>query len=465
MEQDQTVRFPDGSTKTYPRGMHPQDFQDDVRREYERRQIKPPAETPFGGYNPAMMNRMDSTNPQNNNAIMRTPPNERELMGNTIALSAGLMPGAGVPAFLGRLAGTMTGGAIRSGTSGAAEEGIMETLGTVLGNTLPRAAAHTANFLGGASRTMRNTGELVDAQMRERGRQQAKPLGRAIPPGAERRLDKARKAAGDELADFEKSRPESVPVSGYAGAFDEMRSGARRTEDPTQFKLDLDKRELNFVSSHAADILGMPKDMMAKLILDDPQAAMAVIADAQHSVRDAGELGRSLRQQGRDVFNTREKGTFIPQGEKVNAQGSIALGEQVLEELKRVLGPDSKDWQALVDRYRDLQLMKRGNDAMRAGGATVTGLPALGGTAIRGAAVGGPMATLAALGLIDPQTAMWSSIAAASASPANIFRAGSIGGRTAELAPTAVRATRTGQESRKNEEDRKTRLKRTAGGS
>jgi hypothetical protein len=448
--QDYIVHFPDGTSKTYPAGTNMEDPQikAELSKEFLARQpsqrgprIDQQGFQPFQSPGPKV------------EAPGQESGNFGETAGDMMSFLGGLVPAPQV-----RYPLVSAGGALRaysrgeSPLAGAGKEAAMEGVFGTLGKVIPRAASYVANVTGGASRNIRNMGEVVDAQMRERTRQQAKPFGRAIPPGAEKRLEATKAAAGKELEKFETSRTATkVPISGYQGALDAERAKIPKVELPKSFGKGIDDREMNFVVEQASQVTGMPEAVIRQTMKTNPAVGQMILSGAQHSVREAGELGRNIRAKGADVFNVRERGTMIPPDVKEHAQGSIAMGTKVLAELEKSLSPaDRKVWKDLVERYRDLQLMQRLNTNLRGGGGTVTGLPAMSGMAIRGGALGAPLgAGLMGLGLINPLAAGGLATTIGLASPANIFRAGSMTGRAADYIPTAVRGERVYEDTTK----------------
>ncbi len=456
--QDYIVRFPDGSSKTYPAGTNMDDpaIKSELAQEFATRsqsqrgqRIGPPS-SPFTPPGPQIERPGKESG------------NFGEAAGDMVSFFGGLVPAPQVRYPL------VSGGGALSAYSrgenplvGAGKEAAMEGAFGTLGKVIPSAFARLANWTGGAGQTIRDPAGTVAAQMRERTRQQAKPLGRAIPPGAQTRLARTKEEVGKQLEDFEKGRGERIPVTEYQGALDPQRAKAGKVENPGPFRQGLDERELNFVSDQAAEIAGLPYDQVRAFAQKNPQAFATWASGQQHTVREAGELGRAVRSKGQDVFNVREKGVFLPADVKESAQGSIEMGQNVLQQLEAALPPKARaEWRSMVDRYRDLQRMQQLNNALRGGGGTFTGPGAMGALGIRGAAGAGAAGLLSSLGLIEPSTAAMLIGGSAFASPANIFRTGSMTGRALEWTPSAVRGTRIVDHAKKDDEKKPTQLRK-----
>lgn len=454
MPQDRpyVVRFPDGSTKTYPPGMDQVAIAQDAANEMPKR-----------GGDPQLLSQITARpGSQPPAPIQQGPgnfetPHFRETAGDMLALGAGLIPGAGLPAIGARMGGAMLGGAIGSGMEGIKKQGLMQGVGEAVAAAAPPLGLLLGSITGGTG-VGKQARDAIGAFMRERNRAAGPLRGLHNTPTAVpvvgSRIPSRKLAAGKAIEKFEEGRPEQVPVETFKGKAGVEASKVRhKTEDPEDFVRGFNQRGSNIVFKHVADVHGISQATLNALI-NGPSAtttsrslAQMLFRTANRSVRETGELHRDMASKAREILNEFRKAPgervgFSPEV-KDKAMQSLKVSQDIKDAKEAVLPAGVlKELQELEARFSDLAKMQAHSSRLWGGGGLLSpgGVGAAGvkggvASGLARAAIGGT--TGFGLGM-DPATA---ALLFAGATPANLARAGNLLGDVGELGPTIMRGT------------------------
>lgn len=479
MPQDRPyiVRFPDGSTKTYPAGMDQQAMAQDVLAEMPKRggdKFDPIRE--FGANTDALLPR----GAQFGDRTVRPSPGAElpewlKTTGELISLGSGLIPGASFPRVAARMIGGMAGGALSGGGSGAAAEGLLQGGGELLAAGAPPLGLllGSASSGGGVGKPAR---EAIAAFGRERARAAGPLRGLHNKPSAVpvrgTRIPARKVQAGKDIESFESGIGTGVPIKqfGAGEAVNKAKSQAVGVEDEEKFIGGAAGRVSDLVVKKAAAAHGMKvDDLMSLLTSQRPQArqlGQMLVDTATMSVRGAGKLHRNLETEGRKLLEgfrapPGERTPFSPQVQAHANQG-LDIAKDIKTAKEGVLSPaELKGLKALEQRFSDLAKMQSFSNKLWGGGGFFTpgGIGAAGvkggvASGLARAAIGGT--TGFGFGM-DPASA---ALLFAAATPANLARAGNVIGDVGELGPTIMR----GVKMYKGEDDDEKTRRRTPGG-
>lgn len=362
-------------------------------------------------------------------------------IGGTVIDALSLIPGLAIPrlglrtATMG-LSGAVSGAVHPEQTAagrGASEAALEGGFGK-LAEKLPRGGLKLGLIMGGVRGPLkRHREEIVDAFMRIRDRynpvkvateegvsglRRRTPEGRvgALPIGAEARTEKAKRAVGKQIQEVEESTPGQVFAPGVFGGTADLQRKATNSEAPFTTKRGMKDAETRIVDELLAD-------------RESPWL----------NYRDAMEIARDLRQQGKAVFEARAKGDYLPPDAMTGAQTRLALADR-FEELAEASAKGDGDAQLtalakLRAEFADLSKIDSANRAIR-GGVGAAGVRGGAGYGVgsnieflTGGLSGGTAPNIAGLfGLVGLE-------------PGNISRLGFSLGSASRLAPTASRVS------------------------
>ena len=459
MGQDKgiTLKFPDGTFKTYPPNTPTDVMQADLQAARQKAggvgslfQPAPTIRTPAedAAKKKAEEDYMNGPQPMKDAA---------NLLFDALGMGTALIPGIGVEAAISRGA---LGSAINAGKAAFNGQNVGEAItdwanpmnlevgGWMLGRALPWLGYKSALTLGGVRGEKDAT---VDAFMRQRDRM---PVGQApVAKAGEKKIVKQITKTGQALEAAEKAGGQPTKLRDVSGYTSNQFDKAKNASNPLDLRKAAGAHEQRTLEQQAvarskggtgtaADLAKMKEDDAVLAAYGYPSHYVDDAINAtQLDVRDLGEMKRTAASRGRDVIGLRKDGAYIPAGEMENAQTEAALAHH-LQGLQMNAADDTIPVASLGKRTQrraiadanaelsDLFNIQEANKLLRGGGGVMTDIGTLG---VRGGFGAGTASNIAGLGLGPSQGGLLRSVlgllAAPLFAPSSISRIGSGAGR------------------------------------
>lgn len=475
LPEDVTVRFPDGSSKTYLKGMMKSEALADLQKEETSRAQAP--RNPIAGLNPPPQQQLQRQ-PGTDEGFY----NLMETGGDLMSLVAGLTPlrVAGLPL---KMIASAIGGGISGGANAAAQgggigdvaksaglnailQGGMEGASVPAAKAIRRGGYRLGARVGGAD--PESASRLAAAHIREGERSilNSEPGGgvmQGLPLGAKKRAQARMDSIGEQIPVAEKFYPQmeagsnpynpddafTIPLKNLEGATEAetkkvsgksvTRRAAMTAEEQKRIRESGAAVERNPQTGKRLLEGRTPEEYeRVKELLDDP-ANRRSYDDLRISVSDLGDIGRAQRADASKLIRARVDGTAPYNPDQVDDVAASSLARRALDQrnaLATKLDPkQAEKLKLLQERYSDLATIKEGAEGMRGGGLALT---EMGPMSVRGGFGAGITNNLRRMGIPIPE---WAPIMALlGLAPSMISRAGNTTANLVGAAPTMQRA-------------------------
>lgn len=384
--------------------------------------------------------------------------------GDAMQIGGGFLPApldVGVPMLGGALKGALepTFGVEPSWKSAALGAGLQGGLGfgaPKVAESFARSGLNVAAKTGLRGQVLNKTvQEWIDAFMKEFKRTEGTG---SIAPGDIDKLAATKARVGSDLAAYESSLPQKIPIADRLTAA-QRAAGTRHTLEQPETEIQaLKDREWESALQHLGDVTGTPSATLrqpapgqaASTVLGPNGLPMtpAVPAQTQASrdaellgmmkregrpVRETAEFGRTERARGSQVFTPKNQSRYTNiESSGTGDPAALEIGQSTLDSVDNALPAGQRNFrQDIIDRYADLKKMESFNAQMDPENIRSKALRA-------GFGYGTGRAAEGVLGM-PKGTGNISALVAAVLSPHNIAKAGFGASHVANTAPLLER--------------------------